>query len=225
MDIIDLKKRLVKKIIVFASIIVISGVSIFLLFHFKEKFSVEERTVESAIKKLKNDKNTLKKSLEQFEGQLKIWQSMTETERKLNGLRISDAKTKLNELTSRYSLFEVNISFSTPEAIQENFDIENITVNTSTMTISFNAFSDLYALQFIESLTNEFPGYIQIRSLAVSRSSDIDKEKIANIANGNDIEIVRGSVELIWNDLKYMGPEIADEVILATDESPDEEVQ
>lgn len=171
---------------------------------------------------------TLNKRTLEFSDSVRVWESMTESQKKLQGLQLSKARTLLEELQNKLKLSEVNISFSKPEEVLDlttpaisstqsgakavpgqavvSTGLEKdgqMKVVTSDVSITFKALSDEFVYDFIYALEHDFPGYVQIKNFTVNREGKITKDIIERIANGDSPAIVAVTVDFVWKDLHY----------------------
>ncbi len=73
-----------------------------------EKLNSDIRALESKIQKFKSENARLEEAV-------KIWDSMSESERAFNGLRLSEAKAELDRMVRKFWLSDVKTTFSKPE--------------------------------------------------------------------------------------------------------------
>ena len=148
-----------------------------------------------------------KKTLE-FSEAVKTWESMSEEDKNLQGLRINDAKDLLDKLQEKYKISSVKISFSKPEEILGDYTTDTVVMISSIISMSFDAISDEFAYKFIEDITSEFPGYVQIKSFSIKEATPVTKEIIKKISIGEDVSIIPVTLEFYWHDLKYKGTRV-----------------
>jgi hypothetical protein len=163
---------------------------------------------------LKNDIASLSRKLDglsakalEFSESAKIWESFDKDHQNLQGLRINNAKDMLDKLQAEYKLSDVKLTFSKPEdVVSEEYKTETISVVSSEVNIDFSALNDEYVFNFIGAILEQFPGYVQINSLSVTRSKDVTKEVLVAIASGGKPALVDAKISFSWKDLKYKGP-------------------
>lgn len=159
---------------------------------------------------LKNDINSLnsklqnlnKKTLE-FAEIVKVWEGMSESQKSLQGLRsrINQAKDLIDALEKDYSL-QTTTSFSKPKELGDEFATGTTVVVSSDVNISVKAYSDADIFNFVHALTNDFPGYVQVRTFKIKRDNQVSKPVLRQIAAGKDSYLVDAEVAFVWYDLK-----------------------
>jgi hypothetical protein len=167
-----------------------------------EKLNWLENDIQAVRGKLDN----LNKKTLEFSEAVKTWEEMTESEKKLQGLRINESKDLLDLYKEKFRLTKVNTEFSKPVALGDRMKTDFIKTISSNVSITFSTLTDELAFNFIYSLINEFPGHVNIRSYSLTRSGGIDKVILEDIARGNVPGLVTGKIDFIWRDLKYTPP-------------------
>lgn len=162
---------------------------------------------------LDNDINDLNRKLEglnkktlELADSIKIWESFSDEDKKLEGLRINDAKEILDKLQKKYLLNSVKTSFSKPDEIGNDYKTETVAVISSIVTTSFNAISDEYVYNFVYELSKKLPGYVQIKNLTITKPNTVTKETLKKISVGEDVTVVPVNLDFYWHDLKYKPP-------------------
>ena len=206
MQVKDIKKNILSRMIVLLPILFLI-VSALVYLNISHKKTIEkEKLLRSDINSLESKLNKLISNKKRLSEDMAIWRDMTEEEKKLGGLRINDAKDKVDKLSKKFYLSDVRTTFSKPEKLGDEFITETVGVLSSNIKISFKGITDEYVIRFVESLTKEFPGFIQLESFSVTAEGDVDKSTISQIAYGQDAQLVKGTVSFVWKDMKYTKP-------------------
>ncbi len=186
----------------------------------KLKKKVVETSINEDYDRLKNDTSSLNKKLEglskkalEFTESIKVWEKLDDESKTLAGLRINYAKDLLDKLKDQYRLSNVNISFSKPEELKDGYISDTIIVVSSDVSIQFSAITDEYLFGFVDSLLTQYPGYIQVKTFSVTKSKNITKDVLTQIAAGESPALVDGKIDFAWRGLKYKGPMAATEEI------------
>jgi len=203
MQIQQLRKLVIVRSTVYLSIFACVAVGMLYL-------SQVDTTTTEKLQWLRNDINALKakldgmnqKTLELSEA-IKAWEKLPAEQHDLDGLRINAAKDLLDKLQVRYGLSNIKTSFSKPQELTEGYNVENMKVVASTVTISFGALTDEQALQFLATLQENFPGYIQVRSFNLKTDRPITREVVEEVAKGQFPALVTGDIDFQWQDLRY----------------------
>ena len=204
MDIKKVKKNLVIKVGI-CSLIVAIVIAIFIyLGQFQDKYQQQYNWLRSDISSFNRKIENLNKKTLEFSDAVKKWNEIGGDEKKLGGLRISEAKELIDTLKERYKLSDLEISFSKPKELTGGeLASDVISVIESEVNLTLKAVTDEYLLNVIYALKKEFPGYIQIKSFSMSRSGEVTKEILQMLSKGENPGLVNAQVDFIWRDLKY----------------------
>jgi len=160
-----------------------------------------QEKVEQEAKKLQNDLSTIKKNISDSEVSLKIWDGGIKSILKdRSGIKIKVANKLLEQLKATYKIKELSINLSNPEERSDFTTTKFSKIVYTNGTMTFKAFTDLYAYKFVQSFINDLPGFIQIKSLTLSTETSADI--IADITSGRLDTLVKAKLEFIWQDLQ-----------------------
>jgi hypothetical protein len=175
-----------------------------------------EKTVQEKHDWLKNDISQLSRKLDglsikakEFAEAAKMWEGLSDEQKKLQGMKINNAKDLLDKLKDQYKLVDVKISFSKPDELKEVYISDTIAVVSSEVSIDFKGMTDEFILGFVADILNQFPGYIQVTSLSITRAREVTKGDLEKIATGEYQGLAEGKIVFSWRDLKYKGPAAA----------------
>ncbi|MCE3233287.1 MAG: putative rane protein [Rickettsiaceae bacterium] len=162
---------------------------------------------------LKNDITALSRKLDglsekalEFSESARVWEEFTPEQQKLQGLRINLAKDLMDRLQTEYKISNVKMSFSKPEELKEVYVTDTVSVVSSDVNIDFSSITDENVFNFIGAVMAEYPGYVQINSLSIVRTKDVEKGVLVDIAEGKIPSMVDVRMNFSWRDLKYKGP-------------------
>ena len=209
------KKVVKKKIIVsFVIFLLVSGVFAGVIVYL---YSMQTKTKEKH-DWLKNDISATQRNIKglsdqaiEFAEAIGVWESLDEDAKKLEGIRISQAKLVLDELEAKHKLSNIKLAIAKPEEVNINkspeLDNELIRVWNSNVSIDFSAVTDVDAFNFVTDLMESLPGYINIDTFSVERVKDVEKVHLEMIFRGERPALVNGKLRFVWRDFKYMPPE------------------
>ena len=204
------KKKIIVSILILFLIVGIFVALIVYLSGLQDKTKQKHDWLKSNISDLERKIHGLSAQALQFSEAIAIWESFDEEKQKLEGIRISNAKSVIDNLEQKYKLAGLKISFSKPEDIDtgKNPDMQNdlIKVSSSSVSIDFSALTDEMVFNFMSDLRDQFPGYIKLESVSVSRTSDIEKAHLKMISEGNYPPLVSAKLKFLWMDMKYIAP-------------------
>jgi len=207
-----LKKRLIVRVAIFSAII---GAVVFLCIYLNSL----HQSKEDKLSMINNDINSLQRKLQglseqaiQFSEAVRVWESLPEERRAMQGLRIGEAKDLMDKFEKDYYLSNVGITFSKPEKVTENYTTSTVGVVSSSVNIKFNTISDVHAFNFLDALIKKYPGYIKVTSFSLSRNQVVTKNILKQISEqGSTLPtLVDAKLDFIWYGLEYKGPVEAD---------------
>lgn len=161
---------------------------------YRDKLAGEIRNIEGKISKSRQENNKLVDALN-------YWDSLPEGAKTMSGLRLSEAKEKLDEMVNTYWLSQVQTTFSKP-AIEPHPDYSDFNISSSNVTISFDGISDTLIYAFADALRSDFPGFVTLKRFDVQQEGEMERETIKQIASGERPALFSGVVEFKWRDIK-----------------------
>lgn len=220
----DLLVRLVKCV----SILTLLGSGLYALGFYVHKQEEQYNLIKSELMSLTRKLEGLNRKTLEFSDAVRVWDELTEGQKQLQGLQLTEAKALLEKWQAQFKLSDVNISFSKPEESGGIKDpaggkvigkkdtepsapaVSAVKVMSSDVSISLKALSDEYVYQFIDALQHQFPGYVRIKTFTLTQETPVSKEVIQRIAEGEAVPIVSGNIDFSWRDLQYIPAESAD---------------
>lgn len=161
---------------------------------YKNKLARETRDIEGRIQRSKQENLKIVDALE-------LWNGLSVEERSFEGLRLSDAKTVLDEMIETYWLSDVRTTFSKP-LITEHTAYKDYNIASSSVSISFNGVSDVMIFSFLDALNEDFPGVITLKKFSIDAKKDMERETIKQIAAGEKPVLFAAGIEFEWRDIK-----------------------
>jgi hypothetical protein len=171
------------------------------LFLYNAAILNEQTKIENEAKKLKDDLSSIKKNISDSQLSLKIWNNGIKsilTDR--SGIKIKLASKILEQLKDTYKVKDLAISLSNPEVRTDIIPTQFSKLVFTNGTMTFRAYTDIYAYQFINSFVTQLPGFIQIRSLTLVSESSTDY--LSDINTGKLDTLVKAKLEFIWQDMQ-----------------------
>lgn len=199
----DLKRALIKRAITVS--VVLCGI-LFVVYTLNQQVVQSEEKyhwLKGSISSLNTKLDGLNKKTLEFSEAVGQWEHMTADQKLLTGLQITKANELIKRFETEFRLMDVKVTFSKPEELKEGITSDTVKVVNSVVNIDFRAENDEYALQFVEALQKQFPGYVQITSFSLSRNEVVTKDVLSKIAKGENVALVSGIIELTWKELKY----------------------
>lgn len=201
-----LQKDLFVKIAILTGILLVIGGGVFYLEKTIDDISQKKDWLRNEVNTIKDQLDGLNKKTLEFSEAVKTWESLPSGKKELQGLRINKAKDILDGYKIKYKLPVLETAFSKPteEKLNDSRDSsETIIVISSNVSIQFEGLTDQYIIGFIQELMKDFPGYIQVTNLVITRAGEPTKEILRKISLGEMPGLIKGKIEFIWRDLKY----------------------
>ncbi|MCH2037387.1 MAG: hypothetical protein MK137_02200 [Rickettsiales bacterium] len=146
---------------------------------------------------------SLRQKKEDYEDSLRLWESLSSKNKELKGIKVDKGREILEILRQKYDVNNLNINFTIPEIVQSrNWETETIDVVSSTVTLTFEAISDQYAMSFVDAVKKELPGYVKILSLRINKLDGINEQVIIQASRGEFPSLVKARLQFLWRDLK-----------------------
>jgi hypothetical protein len=196
----------VKKIVISLVIIITALIIPIFAKNIADSYNAQYKKLGNDIRDMKQKLEGLNKRTLEFSDDIKKWEALTENDRKLQGLRINDAKEILEKLQKKYKFNSVKTSFSKPDEINGDYKTETVSMYSSVVSVNFNAISDDMIYGFVAELIHSLPGIVQIKNFSVNKPAAVTKELLKRIAAGEDAQVISGALEFYWFDLKYKRP-------------------
>jgi|GEM_PF-6849590 len=197
---------IVKKMVICFVVIIIAIVVPIFLQSVSDSYDEQYKKLGNEIKDLKQRLEGLNKKTLEFSDDVKRWEALSEDDRKLQGLRINDARDILEKLQNKYKFTSVKTSFSKPDEIGADYKTDTVSMYASIVSVNFNSVSDDLIYSFMSELTQVFPGIVQIKSCTINKPAMVTKEVLKKISAGEDAQVISVTLEFYWHDLKYKGP-------------------
>jgi hypothetical protein len=124
-----------------------------------------------------------------FDNAYLLWCQLPENAKTLEGVRLTEGQNLFVQLRDRFHLRNATMTVSKP--IETNPSSKGkISVWTSNVRLSFWAYTDVYALSFLQEFIARFPGYIRFISVDMERKED------PNRRNDNTTSAISAAGEL-----------------------------
>lgn len=181
-------------------LVTMAAILIFLSIYNQSSLNEQDK-VEKESKKLQNDLSIVKKNISDSESSLKLWDNGIKGILKdRSGIKIKPASKILDQLKTTYKIKELVISLSNPEERNDVAATKFTKVVFTNGSMTFKAYNDIYAYRFIDSFVKELPGFIQIKSFAITAEPSTDY--INDITTGKLDTLTKAKVDFIWQDLQ-----------------------
>ncbi len=166
----------------------------------KQKYSDQE------IDQIHREASVIRSQTQELESQTsqarkykEVWKTLSDNKKSTRGIRMDDVNKIIGNLADKYNLYAPSIQVVLPENLDAGvFQRKTINVSYSSVTLSFDALSDVKALAFISEFFNKLPGYTVISSIEMTKSRKYNQEDFINISLGKNPSILKVKVLFAW---------------------------
>lgn len=208
MKVTQLKKILLREAALIGAVVAGFGVLYSGAFYYRSSAQTElnnmlaeHNKVKGEVTSTKTEVGDLGQSIEQFVGITE--QNMPTIEGYDNtSSRIRAIRPIIEELKNRLKFATLDVTFA-GLGISDNFDNDQFQVVDSTMEVLFTGPSDELVFSFIHEVLTRTPGFLEVKSLELRRSGQINDELLRKTADDRSIPVlVEGKVIFNWRTLK-----------------------
>ena len=134
-----------------------------------------------------------------------LWKDISDQHKLHLGIQIDKGTEILRKLEKKYSLPKpIQVHLTNITDATDATDLQSIThvkVKQTMVTLEVYAVTDTILYNIIEDIYDQFPGYITMKELYITRSQ-VDDEVIKNIKKSNDQSVMHMQLKFIWKDLE-----------------------
>lgn len=177
-------------------------------------------TAEDSVGDLKNSERQAQNQLinlqqrnERAKTTLDLYQRLTlDSKAETQTLNRRNITQLLDRLKIKYRLDNLSLNLSPiRERTEGVFAKKTGKVLTANVSVKFSSISDRYAYGFITELADSFSGYLNIRTINVSRKSSVTEENLQQLMRSGNAELFDGEIEFQWLGLRVNEAEMTAE--------------
>lgn len=113
----------------------------------------------------------------------------------------------LNQFKERYRISRLDFSIPpVEELVDARFKNASVAVVSSQVSLNLEGMTDEYIFKFINALMREFPGYVRITKMNVTRQGDLNDDALRLLVDKQTPGLVRCDLVFQWMGLKYLAP-------------------
>jgi hypothetical protein len=199
-----MKIERIKKKIIYSFVIalvlamLISGL-VYFYFHLNSSFLDQYDKIIIDISDIKNKTKELEiKSIENKK-YMELWENITEKKKNLFGIKTDELNTIVNDIADKYSVNNPRLKINIPENFPPNiYRNETLSILYTTGEISFTAYHDVKALQFVNEFIEKLHGYPIISKLEIRKSDDYQVKDYFDISSGKSVGNINGRIIFEW---------------------------
>jgi hypothetical protein len=150
------------------------------------------------------DLNRINVSLNIINNAKKFSNEITNPQNIANGIQYKVAQEKLLQLISYYKIYPSSQFIASKQIEIPGMDFTSTMGNYglvgSYLKFTINAGTDTQIIQFLDTMTRYFPGYLKLEYIRLKKVADIDSEIIADIKNQINRLTVTAEIGFEWYD-------------------------
>ncbi len=162
--------------------------------HWQESIETEKRTLQTRIGGLNAQISQLQDEYEKAKQSLQLYDSLqTKAKQGSMSLNREEIVQKISDLKKKHLIISLQMEISPVEQLKEEaFNRSTTRVSHMTMTLSFTAITDEYAMRFFDELTNTLPGYVRPEQIELKRDGKVNETYVRSLSAGTLTGLVSG---------------------------------
>lgn len=197
----SLKKKLIKLSIVGLVIVSVCAAAAYGVFAWSTSLLDEAKSANSKLSRARGDVSSREQKNREAQGYLELYNEIQgdSEQAKISELDREKAEIWLKEQALRNNIIHLEGSFEPIKPVEASaFKKKTFEGITSKVMLKIGAMTDGQIYRFINSLLTEFPGYIKITSLTMTKQSEITESTLKSAARGNFPDMVKAEIEFNW---------------------------
>lgn len=172
-------------------------------FFLKQASVVKVSEYKHQVSELQSQHVTLTMKADKYEKDLKYWNSnLSNIYKERTGLKLDLARKLIDDLKFTYNIRDISVNLTSPQ-VRDNFgELQHINLQYSTVSIAFQAYTDIDVVRFLNALAQQLPGIVRFSSLNITAISAITEQIIdtTDPLKPRIKTIVSAKSELVWHD-------------------------
>jgi hypothetical protein len=200
-----LKRKIIFGLSFFLGLVILMIIIFLYYLDVKKTSEAQIKQVVNYLASIKNKTTDIESKINDVKKYKEIWKNTKDSEKNFNGANINDINKEFAILSEKHHIINSSLKISVPEILKGGvYDRTTINVSLSTVSISFDALTDVRAIEFVKDFTNILPGYIVITNFSVKKTVDtgFTPTDLVNISTGKFISGVSSKLEFSWYILK-----------------------
>lgn len=196
-----LQKQLVKTGLIATIGVAVLGAIVIAVYTWSSSLDEDLNRAQSQLSGTRNDTVTRQEKNEQAHKYLDVYKKISgkNQDSRLAGLNREIAQTWIAKAAQHYGLVSLDGSFEpVAELSRPEFKKTTLQGISSKVQLKVGALSDEDIFRFMESLLTDFPGYVKIENVLISKKADITPEVLTAISAGDIKPIVEATIDFQW---------------------------
>ena len=151
------------------------------------------------VAEIKNKTQEIEKKTLENKKYMEMWSKINQNKKSLDGVKVEDVNKIALNLAEKYSITNAILKISVPENYPSKiFQNETISIIYSIGELSFSAYHDVKALQFVDELMKYLHGYPILTRLEFSKERDYTVKDYFDISVGKSNAAIKGRLIFSW---------------------------
>ncbi len=199
------KKAVIKMVIqlVMGKILLVSLLTgVYFLYKKHQAFALKLEAAKQNLTQLNQDLSYRDKKFHYLLSLKEIYNSLTVDQAESNGIKLEKVVSFLTKLKTIYQVSNLNVKILKVPS-KTNIIIDDNTLEIAQILIDFDSIDDEIAYKFLDSFSNNFPGFIKVTNFYIGRSDS--KDEIINNKNIDEIkQLVNSQIIFNWYEFNYV---------------------
>lgn len=197
-----LQKRLIKWSLGLLLVLAGLGGATVVLYNYNASLEAEQKKLQAKVNTIKKDISTSETKAQDADKYLQLYEKIRGTDEaaRLVALDRDVAARWISDVAKRYALSDFDGSAFSPIIVIANKDYQKKTLQgiVSDVSLVFKALSDEQVFRFLEAILEEFPGYVRITGLAITKQEDVTDDMLVAASKGLEPKLVSAKLDFQW---------------------------
>lgn len=197
----NLKKQLIKISIIASVVVLATGAAAYGIFAWSSSLQEEAAKTKSQVGRARGDVSNREKKNKEAQEYLDLYNSInTDSEQdKISDLNRDKAMAWIKQVALANHILNMTGTV-TPISTVDNQAFKKKTFEgiNSKISLKFGAMTDEQIFRFLQALLGNFPGYVKVESLTLSKQGEITQSIIQQAQRGQFPELVTGELVFYW---------------------------
>lgn len=192
-------KKLIKSVIITVCLFSVSFIMLSISGDYSDKKRKELNKILAEAESVRRETNEIERKSMLTKTYINTWNTtITEKQKEKDGIDIESIKKTITDITSKYVISNLNISFSIPSDVGYEGK-KAVSVINSQIDVSFDCLTEYDVYHFLQDLYKNKDAFFIVESLDIRKTKNVTKDFIKNlIANGKNNSLFSSSIRIQW---------------------------
>ena len=199
MKIDKLKKKIKYSLISIVTAVIIISALLVMYFYLNASFLDQYDKIVMDIADIKNKTQEIERKTQENKKYMELWSKINTSKKSLEVIKVDEINKLIANLSEKYSvsgtIFKISVPENYPSKIFQN---ETISIIYSIAELSFSAYHDVKALQFVDEFIKYLHGYPILTRLEFSKERDYVVKDYFDISVGKSNAAIKGRLIFSW---------------------------